>query len=132
MSAAVNNLCDSKEFTRAYEGLLRHYQVRGQKAQAGQANENGDVEQRHHRFKQAVDQALMFRGSRDFPSVAAYQLFVDKLFTRLNAGREERYLEESGEAAEIAGATTGHNASRTGTCQSGKSGDGLSELLFGT
>jgi len=94
MSAAVNNLCDSKEFTRAYEGLLRHYQVRGQKAQAGQANENGDVEQRHYRFKQAVDQALMLRGSRDFPSVAAYQLFVDELFTRLNAGREERYLEE--------------------------------------
>jgi hypothetical protein len=94
MSAAVNNLCDSKEFTRAYEGLLRHYQVRGQKSQAGQANENGDVEQRHYRFKQAVDQALILRGSRDFPSVAAYQLFVDKLFTRLNAGREERYLEE--------------------------------------
>ena len=76
MSAAVNNLCDGKEFTRAYEGLLRHYKLRGQKAQAGQANENGDVEQRHYRFKQAVDQALMLRGSRDFPSVAAYQLFL--------------------------------------------------------
>jgi hypothetical protein len=62
MSAAVNNLCDEKEFTRAYEGLLRHYQIHGQKAQAGQANENGDVEQRHYRFKQAVDQALMLRG----------------------------------------------------------------------
>jgi hypothetical protein len=24
MSAAVNNLCNAKEFTRAYEGLLRH------------------------------------------------------------------------------------------------------------
>jgi Mu transposase-like protein len=94
MSAAVNNLCDGKEFTRAYEGLLRHYQIHGQKAQAGQANENGDVEQRHYRFKQAVDQAVMLRGSRDFPTVAAYQLFLNKLFTRLNAGRQERYLEE--------------------------------------
>lgn len=94
MSAAVNNLCDGKEFTRAYEGLLGHYQIRGQKTQAGQVNENGDVEQRHYRFKQSVDQALMLRGSRGFPRVAAYQLFLSKLFTRLNAGRQQRYLEE--------------------------------------
>ena len=94
MSAAVNNLCDAKEFTRAYEGLLRHYRIRGQKIQAGQANENGDVEQRHYRFKQAAEQALLMRGSRDFPAVAAYQVFLSKLFTRLNAGRRERYLDE--------------------------------------
>ena len=94
MSAAVNNLCDAKEFTRAYEGLLRHYRISGQKIQAGNANENGDVEQRHYRFKQAADQALMLRGSRDFPAMAAYQMFLDKLFARLNAGRRERYLEE--------------------------------------
>jgi hypothetical protein len=36
----------------------------------------------------------MMRGSRDFPAVAAYQLFLNKLFTRLNAGRRERYLDE--------------------------------------
>jgi hypothetical protein len=94
MSAAVNNLSDAKEFTRAYEALLRHYRIGGQKIQARQANENGDVEQRHYRFKEAADQALMMRGSRDFPEVAAYQVFLDKLFTRLNAGRRERYLDE--------------------------------------
>jgi hypothetical protein len=94
MSAAVNNLSDAKEFTRAYEGRLRHYRISGQKIQAGQANENGDVEQRHYRFKQAADQELMMRGSRDFPEVAAYQMFLDKLFTRLNLGRRERYLDE--------------------------------------
>jgi hypothetical protein len=94
MSAAVNNLCDAKEFTRAYEGLLRHYRISGQKIQAGQANENGDVEQRHYRFKQAAEQALLMRGSRDFLAVAAYQVFLNKLFTQLNAGRRERYLDE--------------------------------------
>jgi hypothetical protein len=57
---------------------LRHYRIHGQKAQAGQANENGDVEQRHYRFENAVDQALMLRGSRDFGSVAAYQVFFKK------------------------------------------------------
>jgi hypothetical protein len=82
MSAAVNNPSDAKEFTRAYEGLLRHYRRSGQKIQAGQANENEDVEQRHYRFKQAGEQALLMRGSRDFPAVAAYQAFLTKLFTR--------------------------------------------------
>jgi hypothetical protein len=96
LSAAVNNLVDTREFTRAYEALLRHYRITGQKTQAGHANENGDVEQRHYRFKQAVDQALMLRGSRDFPNVGAYRLFLQKLFQRLNAGRQDRYLEELG------------------------------------
>ena len=36
----------------------------------------------------------MRRGSRDFFAVTAYQLFLDKLFTALNAGRRERYLDE--------------------------------------
>jgi hypothetical protein len=37
-----------------------------------QAHENGNIEQRHYRFKQAVDQTLMMRGGRDFATVAAY------------------------------------------------------------
>jgi hypothetical protein len=64
------------------------------KIQADQANENGDLEQLHYRFKQAADQALMMQGSCDFPEVAAYQMFLVKLFSRLNAGRPERYLDE--------------------------------------
>ena len=40
---------------------------------AGEAHENGDIEQRHHRFKNAVEQALMLRGSRDFASRVDYE-----------------------------------------------------------
>ena len=69
LATAVNNMSDEKEFTSRYNALLRHYRMEGQKIQAGKANENGDVEQRHHRFKRAVDQALMLRGSRDFALV---------------------------------------------------------------
>jgi hypothetical protein len=94
MSAAVNNLTDRREFTRNYESLLEHYRLRGQKIQAGRANENGDVEQRHYRFKQAAAQALMLRGSRDFASVADYEEFLRKLFSRMNAGRRTRLAEE--------------------------------------
>ncbi len=59
MSLAVNNASDEREFTtRWHEALLRHYKMTGQKIQAGKANENGDVEQRHYRLKRAVDQSL--------------------------------------------------------------------------
>lgn len=90
LSTAVNNMSDEKEFTARYEALLRHYRMDGQKIQAGKANENGDVEQRHHRLKRAIDQALMLRGSRDFASLADYKQFLRLLLAQLNAGRRER------------------------------------------
>ena len=45
-------------------------------------------------LREAADQALMMGGSRDFPEVVDYQVFLDKLFTRLNPGRRERYQDE--------------------------------------
>ena len=90
LSTAVNNMSNEKEFTSRYQALLRHYRMEGQKIQAGKGNENGDIEQRHHRLKRAVDQALMLRGSRDFASVADYKQFLRLLLAQLNAGRRER------------------------------------------
>ncbi|MBA7709988.1 hypothetical protein ES703_118915 [subsurface metagenome] len=66
----------------------------GVKTQAGEAHENGDIEQRHYRFKKAVDQTLMLRGSRDFESRQEYEDFLHKLFGQLNAGRQKRLEEE--------------------------------------
>src|SRR5436309_7371169 len=94
LTAAVNSDPESELFTRRYRGLLAHYGLEGQAIQPRQANENGDVEQSHHRFKQAVDQALMLRGSRDFASRGDYQLFLKKLMAGRNANRKERFLEE--------------------------------------
>jgi Mu transposase, C-terminal domain len=94
MSTAVNNTSEAKEFTARYEALLRHYRMEGQKIQAGRANENGDVEQRHHRLKRAIEQALMLRGSHDFASVAEYKLFLRELLGQLNAGRRDRLQAE--------------------------------------
>ena len=90
LSTAVNNMTDEKEFTARYDALLRHYRMDGQKIQAGRANENGDVEQRHYRLKRAIDQALMLRGSRDFASLADYKVFLRLLLDQLNAGRKDR------------------------------------------
>jgi len=94
LSTAVHKTDHPEEFTRRYAALLRHYGLEGRKIQAGQPNENGDVEQRHHRFKRALDQALMLRGSRDFDSRDEYAAFLHKLFAQLNAGRRERLAEE--------------------------------------
>jgi hypothetical protein len=94
MSAAVHNQCDAKDFTVRYKTLLNHYGLQGRKIQAGCAHENGDVEQRHNRFKIAVDQALLLRGSRDFESVESYNGFLRRLFDQLNGGRREKLEEE--------------------------------------
>jgi hypothetical protein len=94
LSTAVNNMSDEKEFTSRYEALLRHYRLDGQKIQAGKANENGDVEQRHHRLKRAIDQALMLRGSHEFTSLENYKEFLRLLLVQLNAGRRERLKTE--------------------------------------
>jgi len=94
LSAAVNNMSDLDEFTARYQGLLDYYGMAGQKTQPGRGNENGDVEQRHHRFKRAMDQALMLRGGRDFANTDEYRLFVKALLVQLNAGRRARLAEE--------------------------------------
>ena len=95
LSAAVHNLGGkSGEFTARYQALLSHYGLTGQRIQAAKANENGDVEQRHYRFKVAVEQALMLRGSQDFESRGAYEQFLRELVQRLNAGRTAKFQEE--------------------------------------
>jgi hypothetical protein len=94
LSTAVSNTSNPAEFTERYKGLMRHYGLEAEKTQAGHGNENGDVEQRHHRFKRAVAQELMLRGSRDFASMEEYQRFLRMLFERLNAGRKQRLAEE--------------------------------------
>lgn len=96
LSAAVQEVGKSAEpeFTRRYQALLRHYRLKGQKIQTGKGNENGDVEQRHHRLKRAVKQSLLLRGSHDFSDREDYEAFLRQLFSQLNAGRRERLLEE--------------------------------------
>lgn len=94
LSAAVANTSNLEEFTRRYQGLLDHYGLQPEKTNPDSGNENGDIEQRHHRFKRAVDQALLLRGSRDFADLQAYQQFLQALTEHLNLGRRLRFAEE--------------------------------------
>ncbi len=94
MSTAVKKTRDPDAFTDRYRALLRYYRLEETKINPRKANENGDVEARHHRFKKAVDQALMLRGSRDFESRAAYDTFLRRVLDELNRSRQERFKEE--------------------------------------
>jgi hypothetical protein len=94
MSLAVNNGSDMKEFTERYTGLLGYYEMEMEKIQPREPNENGDVEQSHRRFKEAVEQTLLLRGSRNFESREAYGRFLKELVTVRNAGRRKRLDEE--------------------------------------
>jgi hypothetical protein len=94
MSLAVNNASSEKEFTQRYMGLLNYYGLEMEKIQPEEPNENGDAEQSHRRFKEAVEQLLLLRGDRDFESREAYQRFLKELVVARNAGRRKRLDEE--------------------------------------
>jgi hypothetical protein len=94
LSSAVNNMSKLEEFTPRYEALMKYYGVKPQHTNPVSPNENGDVEQSHHRFKKAVAQALMLRGSRDFADEAEYARFLKDLMTQRNMGRRQRLGEE--------------------------------------
>jgi hypothetical protein len=94
LTAAVNNLGNRKTFQQRYQAMLVHYGVKAQAINVRKAHENGDAEQSHHRFKSAVDQALMLRGSRDFIDRGSYEQFLRGLLLERNQGRQARYAEE--------------------------------------
>ena len=94
LTSAVNKVGNPDEFTANYQGLANHYGFQSCKIQPHCPNENGDIEQRHHRLKRAVEQALILRGSRDFNSTEDYEMFLEKLLDQLNSGRAELFTEE--------------------------------------
>ena len=94
LSAAVNNLSSDKEFTPSYRALLKHYGLKGHRINVRKPHENGDVESSHGHFKDALDQALRLRGSRDFDSVDNFMTFVRQLTARRNAARDKAFREE--------------------------------------
>jgi Mu transposase, C-terminal domain len=94
LTAAVRLIKDPERFTDRYRGLMRHYRMEARHTNPQSPNENGHVEQSNRRFKEALDQRLMIRGSRDFATRAEYGLFLDGLFKELNRNRKERFLQE--------------------------------------
>jgi hypothetical protein len=89
LSAAFRNLGRdaAADQTRRYELLCAHYAMTATRNNPGLAHENGAIEASHGHLKQALAQALLLRGSRDFADLAAYRRFVAELVGRANAAR---------------------------------------------
>ena len=85
-SAATHELRSSRgrALNDNYAALLDHYGLRSTRINRGQSHENGVAEHAHYRLKDAVDQALMLRGSRDFDTVDDYGGFVRQMVERRN------------------------------------------------
>jgi hypothetical protein len=96
LSAAVQTIepDGQRRWTDRYLALMSHYGMTPSTNTAGQAHENGDVEQAHHRFKDAVDQALRARGSRDFADRASYVAWLQELTRKRNQTRQLRWATE--------------------------------------
>lgn len=96
LSAAISPLdADGHALAKErYAAVLRHYGMEPTTNTLGVAHENGDVEQAHRRFKEAVDQALRVRGSRDFLDRPAYTHFLQTIVTQRNLTRQRRWDEE--------------------------------------
>ena len=58
---------------------MDHYSLRSTRINPGQSHENGVAEHAHYRLKDAIDQALILRGSRDFDTDDDYASFVRQM-----------------------------------------------------
>jgi hypothetical protein len=84
LSAAFKNLAQEEDFTARYTALLDHYGMAGTRNNRGLSHENGSVEASHRYLKEAIEQALLLRGHRDFEDRAAYEGFVREAVMRRN------------------------------------------------
>jgi hypothetical protein len=92
LSAAFRNLDrDAQEDqTRRYEALCKHYGMEPTRNNRGVAHENGSIESPHGHLKQAIEDALLLRGSREFDTLPAYRRFIDEIVGRRNARNAKR------------------------------------------
>ena len=92
LSAAFRNLDDDtrQDQTRRYEALCGHYNMAPTRNNRGVAHENGSIESPHGHLKQAIEDALLLRGSRDFDTLDAYRRFIDEIVGRRNARNAKR------------------------------------------
>jgi hypothetical protein len=83
-----------RPFNEEYLALMRHFRMKPRTTKIGAKEQNGDVEASNGAVKRRLDQALLLRGSRDFPSVEAWESFVQEVLRKANGARGSRVVEE--------------------------------------
>ena len=97
LSAATHELrlSGGRALTERYRALLEHYDMGSTRIRPRKSHENGVVEQAHRRTKSLLAQALVLRGSQDFPTVEDYQRWVREVVEcEHNAGLGAKLVEE--------------------------------------
>lgn len=92
LSAAFRNLdADAKvDLTHRYEALCAHCRMTPTRNNKGVAHENGSIESSHGHLKNAIRDALLMRGTRDFGDLVSYRAFIDEIISRRNAAHGKR------------------------------------------
>jgi hypothetical protein len=101
LSAAFKNLTEEQDFTVRYTALLDHYGMVGTRNNRGVSNENGSVESSHRYLKEAIEQALLLRGHRDFCDRASYEGFVRDVVMRRNRRNAAAFRIERGQLRDL-------------------------------
>lgn len=94
LSAAFDNLAEREELTRRYADLCKHYGLAPGRNNLGQSHENGSIEARQGSLENAIEQALLLRGHRDFDGLTDYRRFVAEVVARMNRRVSARLTEE--------------------------------------
>lgn len=101
LTAATQAMGSGREFTQRWQQFMAHYGITPTTNNVGVSHENGSVEKSHDTLKTAIDQALMIRGYRDFPSEKHYIAWLEELVKGRNAYRLDRLAIETKQLSEL-------------------------------
>lgn len=74
-------------FNEDYLALMRHYDMQPRTIGIGKSEQNGDVEALNGALKRRLNQHLLLRGSRDFPTVEAWEAWAQAICRSVNERR---------------------------------------------
>jgi hypothetical protein len=94
-TAATHDLRTGKRgFNAEYERLMDRFGMKPRTIGIGESHQNGDIEAGNGALKRRLEQHLLLRGDRDFPSVEAYETWLWEVCQQANALRSKRVIEE--------------------------------------
>ena len=78
VGARPGSLEAQEDLTRRYKALCGHYGMEPTRNNRCVAHENGSIESPHGHLKQAIEDALLLRGTRDFVDLDAHRRFISR------------------------------------------------------
>jgi hypothetical protein len=95
-TAATHQLQDTgkRAFNEEYVRVMEHLGMKPRTIGVGASEQNGDVEAANGALKRRLEQHLLLRGSREFPTLEAYERWGQDVCDQANRLRDERLGEE--------------------------------------